>query len=651
MTLYRQLLVFTLVLFGLLFFGVWAEKLQSTRTFLQTQLQSHAQDTATSLGLSLAPAVLENDLATMETMVNAIFDRGYYQRIRLVTVKGEVLLDKVLQVEAAGVPAWFVRWVPLTAPEAESLIMAGWNRFGTLQVTSHPGIAYQTLWQTAVEVSVYLVLSIITVLVAGGIGLALLLRPLRRVEAQAEAICNRRYELQERLPRTRELRQMVESMNRMTIHVREMFEEQARVAERLRRNVFSDQLTGLGNRRYLDGQVEARLEMEEATVKGALLLVLVHNLMEINEQWGFAEGDALLKRVADGLREAASGLKNVALARMSGGNFAVFLPEASPEDAVELAEGICRTMGRLALEQLSYDDNVVSVGGVTYACTPNLSQLLAEADTALSAARTKGPNSWEVLPLSLQAAGDEVKGRNWWRDTLTRVMAKGAIELYGQQMATLNDRQTFCLELLSRITLEGGELVSAGVFVPLAERLQMISRFDRVMLEKTFAVLSKLPVQRVAVNLSPASLADPAFTSWVIEELRVRSQAGGTRLVFEFSEYGAVQYLQVVRDFAVRVEQLGHAIALDDFGQSFANFGYLKSLRPQYVKIDRPLILQLENEESDAHFYVRALCGVAHSLGIKVVAEAVEKEEQLAILQEVGVDIFQGYLLGRPEPI
>jgi EAL domain-containing protein (putative c-di-GMP-specific phosphodiesterase class I) len=318
---------------------------------------------------------------------------------------------------------------------------------------------------------------------------------------------------------------------------------------------------------------------------------------------------------------------------------------------MELAGAICKATGRLALEKMSLDDNVVSVGGVTYASTPNLSQLLAEADIALSAARTKGTNSWEVLPLSVQEAGSEIKGRNWWRDTLAQVMEKRAIELYGQMMVNLRDRQPFCLELLSRITLEGGELVSAGVFVPLAERLQMISRFDRIMLEKTFAVIRQLPVDRVAVNLSSASLADPAFTSWVVEELRGAQQSGVASLVFEFSEYAAVQYLEVVRDFAVQVEQLGHAIALDDFGQSFANFGYLKSLRPQYVKIDRPLILQLENEESDAHFYVRALCGVAHSLGIKVIAEAIEREEQLAIIEEVGIDGFQGYLLGRPEPL
>lgn len=651
MTLYRQLLAFTLLLLSALLVGVWMEKLQSTRTFLLAQLEAHAQDTATSLGLSLTPFVAEKDFATLETMVNAVFDRGYYQHIRLVSVDGEKMVERILNVEAEGVPAWFVNLVPLVAPEAETLLMSGWNRFGILSVQSHPGYAYQTLWQTMVRISIYFLLATVVVVAVGGVGLAVLLRPLKRVEAQAEAICRREYTVQEKLPKTRELRQVVESMNRMTSRVRDMFEEQTRVAERLRRNAYSDQLTGLGNRRYLDGQVEARLEMERVTVKGALLLVLVHDLKELNDARGFAEGDELLKKVAKILRSTSATVKNVALARITGGNFAVFMPEANPEDAAELSQRICREISRLSIEQVSYGENVVNVGGVTYSHTPTLSQLLAEADTALSAAQSNGANTWQVIPLSVQDVTGEIKGRNWWRETLDQIMARRAIELYGQPVVGMKDRQPLCLELLSRITLEGGELVSAGVFVPLAERLHMISRFDGIMLEKAFSLKKEdLQVEAVAVNVSPASLGDPAFVDWLVGELG-RLPAGSLRYIFEFSEFAAVQYLEVVKTFALRIEQLGHGIALDDFGHSFSNFGYLKSLRPQFVKIDRPLIQQLEKEEGDAHFYVGALCGVAHSLGIKVIAEGVEREDQAAIIAELNIDAFQGYLVGRPEAI
>jgi len=652
MTLYRQLFIFTLLLFSLLFLGVWAEKLHATRSFLVSQLESHAQDTATSLGLSLSPAIADQDMAMVETMMNAVFDRGYYDLICLSDTKGKAIVDLKQEIKVAGVPAWFVRLVPLSVPRAEALIMSGWNQFGTLQVESHPGFAYKTLWTTVVRISLYFVLTALLVVVAGGFGLRLLLRPLKRVEEQAEAICRREYTVQEHLPKTRELRQVVESMNRMTTRVRDMFEEQTRVAERLRRNVYSDQLTGLGNRRYLNGQVEARLEMASATVKGALLLVQVDDLQKINEKRGFAQGDDLLKKVADILRRESATIKNAALARMTGGNFAVFLPEASPEDAAELADRLCSKVGHLAVGEVGGSGNVIHIGGVTYAHTPTLSQLLAEADTALSAAQGKGHNSWQVLPLSVQDASAAVKGKSWWRQTLETVLQRGDILLYGQPVVSVGRRdEPLYLELLSRIALEGGEIVSAGVFVPLAERLQMISRFDRIVLEKVLTLQREaLPANTVAVNLSASSLADRDFVDWLLSELK-RRPAESLRLIFEFSEFAAVQYLETVKDFSKEVERFGHGIALDHFGQSFANFGYLKSLRPEYVKVDRPFIHQLEREQGDAHFYVGSLCGVAHSLDIRVIAEGVEREEQAAIVQELNIDALQGYLVGEPKPL
>ena len=232
MTLYRQLLIFTVILFVALFAGIWVEKLHSTRSFLVTQLESHAQDTATSLGLSLSPVMVDNDIATVDTMINAVFDRGYYRVISFKDMEGEVITERILKVEIAGVPDWFVNLVPIKSPNAESLVMAGWTQAGKLYVESHPGFAYQTMWEAMVRISIYFLLSVSTVLLLGGLGLRMLLKPLKQVELQAEAICRREYHIQDKLPKTRELRQVVNSMNRMTNQVREMFASQSKIADR-----------------------------------------------------------------------------------------------------------------------------------------------------------------------------------------------------------------------------------------------------------------------------------------------------------------------------------------------------------------------------------------------------------------------------------
>lgn len=651
MTLYRQLLIFTLVLFVTLFSGIWIEKVQSTRSFLVKQLASHAQDTATSLGLSLSPVMVRNDIPTIETMMNAVFDRGYYSIISLKDMQGKVITERVLDVDVANVPDWFVKLIPIQAPSAESLVMAGWNQAGVLYVQSHPGYAYQTMWEAAIQISLYFLVAGIAVFVIGASGLRLLLKPLKRVELQAEAICRKEYQVQEKLPKTKELRHVVESMNRMTIQVRDMFLSQAKVAERLRRNAYSDQLTGLGNRRYMTGQVEAHLESTKGSGSGAFFMLQLANLQEVNDLEGFSGGDALIKEVAEVIKHETKMLRDVALARLTGGDFAIFISEISSADAHDVVENLSRKITRLAGKNDGHSDNLAHIGGVVYEQPPTLSKLLSEADSALHAARQQGPNKWLVTLLS---SGDEavIKGKIWWKETLSKVLDEGDVILFGQPVVSSDDStKVLHQELLSRISLESGEIVSAGIFVPLAERLQLVSKLDKVVLKKVFEQKNILSTYKtLAVNISPSSLNDQAFVEWIYAELR-RLTDPLAHIIFEFPEFAAVQYLDIVKDFSGKVQSLGHAIGLDHFGQSFSNFGYLKSLRPEYVKIDRAFTKELELDHGDSEFFIGSLCGVAHSLDIRVIAEGVELDYQAEMLLELNVDALQGYLFGEPKKL
>ena len=193
MTLYRQLSIFTLILFFLLFSGTWLAKLQSTRSFLIDQLESHAQDTATSLGLSISQHVANNDMPAVEVMINAVFDRGYYRIIRFSDNEGNILIDRVLNVTIENVPTWFVKLIRLTPPNATANVMAGWLQAGSIYVMSHPGYAYKTLWETATRMTIWFLVTGVIVAIAGGLGLRILLQPLDRVEKQADRIWSHEY--------------------------------------------------------------------------------------------------------------------------------------------------------------------------------------------------------------------------------------------------------------------------------------------------------------------------------------------------------------------------------------------------------------------------------------------------------------------------
>ncbi|MBC8318344.1 MAG: EAL domain-containing protein [Desulfobulbaceae bacterium] len=652
MTLYRQLVIFTLILFALLFSGTWLAKLESTRSFLLDQLASHAQDTATSLGVSISQHFQEDDMSAVETLVNAVFDRGYYMDIIIKDTDQNILLKQSLGVTIENVPQWFIKRVPLKTPEASANIMKGWGKVGSIYVKSHPGYAYKTLWENAVHLTIWYAVVGLIVAIAGGFGLRVLLKPLKQVERQAEALCNKQYEIQKKLPRTNELRRVVEAMNRMTSKVKNMFEEQVGVAERLREFAYRDPLTGLGNRRYFESQIKSYLESSERDKKGIILLVQIQDLQKLNQQRGFQAGDELLMRVAQVLREITKAASSCALARrLSGGDFGVFVPDASSWDAEVIAASIVKSLSKLAAEKIPFSDNVGHVGAVTYDFSVSLERLMSEADLALRTAQQEGPNSWKVSILA-QDSKEKPLGEQQWKAAISKALQEREITLFCQTVVDSKDKSSIeHLEVFSRIVREDGNLLNAGVFMPFAERLNLVSTLDRIVLEQIMGInKDTYGVDCIAVNISPTSLRDDSFIQWTKSALNILPKEA-PRIIFEFAEFGAVQNLDLVKKFGSMVRQFGHGIGLDHYGQSFSNLGYLKSLKPDYVKIDRAYTGELKDQESDSLFFISSLCSVAHSIDIAVIAEGVETEYQLEMLENLKIDGVQGYFFDRPKPI
>ena len=263
------------------------------------------------------------------------------------------------------------------------------------------------------------------------------------------------------------------------------------------------------------------------------------------------------------------------------------------------------------------------MGAATYDCTTTIGRLLSEADLALGAARQTGPNGWNVRAITEET--DKMPlGQQQWKDMLEKALKDRRISLDGQPVVKTTDRNHILhLEIFSRIIQEDGKFLSAGVFMPLAERLMLVSSIDRIVLEEVMQLdSSRLGIGNIAVNVSPASLQDDSFQQWLKSALKNLPQTA-PRLIFEFSEFGAVQNLSLVKEFSTFVREYGHAMGLDHYGQSFSNLGYLKSLRPDYVKIDRAYTGELKDEESDSRFFIGSLCSVAHSIDIVVIAEGV----------------------------
>ncbi len=645
MSLSKQLVLLISALVLLLFTGTFLISVHHTRDYLESQLASHAQDAATSLGLSATAHVASGDQPMFTAMVNAIAHRGDYLSIRIEGLDGKVLVERHTDFRA-DVPQWFMALFPLHPPEGDAMMMSGWRQVGKVRVVSHPGLAYRKLWSTAVDTLVWFFVAAGALLLLALALLRWMLRPLKKVEWQAEAICNREFPVVEERPFTLEFRRVVDAMNRLSIKVRQMLDNAERLAARLREQAYTDALTGLANRRHFMAVLESRLADEQSA--GGLLLVQIRDFKAFNDARGYQAGDQLLVVVADLLRQESAGLERTTLAHVAGADFAVLCEGLDEARLRELAARIAAALGGLCAVQEGLPADVGQVGGVMYR-DQAAGELLAQADLALRQARQAGGNAWVVLESAHAAC--VTRSATQWGKAIEHALDKGFFQMQAQGVyaagGTLLHRELF----LRLVDLEDeGAIVPAGVFVPVAESLGLAVRIDRWVITEVCERLSGVfGEEPLAINLSSGSLVEAECLEWVEQTLRAHPKVA-CHLVLEWSEYTAQAHPQRLREWIDRLAPLGVKFSLDHFGKGFSAFAALRELKVHYLKVDAAFTRDLEQDPQDT-FFLHALIDIAHGLELQVIAEAVESAAVWARLRETGIDGGRGYFLGEPEDV
>lgn len=656
MPLSRQLIIVMFLLFLLVFAGTFFINANNIREYLFTQLESHAQDTATSLGLSITQPYANKDLPLVNSMVDVVFDRGYYQEIIIRKTAGQVVIKRHQEVKVGSVPQWFVTALPLKAPVAESLIMAGWRQVATLSVRSHPGFAYEELWRSVVESFWWSVASFLIALVVVIVVIRFMLKPLVQMEAQALAVADREFPMVNKLPFTRELRRTVLAMNKMSQKVKQMFEEQSSLADKLRQEVYIDPVTGLANRKAFEMRAQ-QIMTDEKYFSGVLYLMEIKGLAEYNDRHGYIAGDELIINASDILKTVCDKYASAVPAHIGGADFSALVPNITKKQAEEIAEELSHKMTNIPLDM----DNmpIGHIGGAYYHGSPELTELLSEADMALRAAQQKGVYAWHLLdglldPLLVEETTDSiaVHGANDWKLIIEEYLEEERLFLLYQPVISSLDKGIMHYEVLLRVHSREGNDLHAGIFLPMAERfahLGLTARIDRYVIQKVLQQLAdeKESKSRYAINISPSSLQDLEFIEWFEETIYNVPQLA-QRLIFETAEYGVLENLESLKTLSSKLRQYGVSFSLDHFGTGLVPFGYLQGLKLDYIKVDGSYIRDLASDKEN-QFYVQSITQIAHSLDIQVIAEFVESDDDWMLLRDLYVDGGQGYYLGRPQ--
>ncbi|HEB95131.1 MAG TPA: EAL domain-containing protein [Sedimenticola thiotaurini] len=412
-----------------------------------------------------------------------------------------------------------------------------------------------------------------------------------------------------------------------------------------------DPLTELINRRRFQLDFQQILTLNQRYRRqGALFFFDLDQFKYINDTSGHQAGDAMLRVVANALRQVIR--DSDILARLGGDEFALVVPETDADGAIWLANRILETLAEIELPVHGRSHRISASIGI--ALFPdhggNIQDLMANADLAMYQAKDVGRGRWHLFSWGEQRR-EQLNEEVRWKQRIEQALQQERLFLEFQPIMAITDSRVSHYECLLRMRNGDDSVSMPGSFIPVAERSGLIHRIDRYVLRHAIATLQATDPARVSLslNLSGRVVGDPELLP-LLRTLLQESGVDPARLLVEITETAALADIQSAERLMGTIRQLGCRTALDDFGVGFSSFFYLKELPVDVVKIDGSFIRHLAHS-SDDRIFVKAMAEVARGLGKKTVAEFVEDETTLRMLGELQVDFAQGYFVGRPGPL
>lgn len=643
MSLSKQLGIGLFLALLFMFAGSLWSNVNNSRDFLSEQLQVHAQDTATSLGLSISPYLGQNEqIALVETMTNAIFDRGYYQQIELRKLDGSLIFNRQNPPSLDSVPYWFTQIFAIESPTTDTQINSGWQILGNLSVSSNPGIAYEQLWANALN-SFYISLAIFFLSLACGLLLIqqFITKPINLLIRQSEDISKQHFTQISPLPKTKDLQLLSKAINLMSKKLSIWFTHMSEQSEKYKLFAYTDSLTKVGNRRAFNLYMEQLLRNENERPSGYFLLVQASSLKAINASLGNKSGDSYLQAlVKTSIESCKQKFSHFAIYRLSGSEFGLVLENSHNQQLVELAKTL--SQGYKRQEKSEHRAGYAHIGITSFTYSDSLSQALRKADSALAVA-LNNEKRWELadnLPLS--------HSNHEWREKIKHILASGTSDFVAQNIVDIGKNVEYA-EWFARLPNEHDSAsLPMNQLIPASVRLDYAKDLDKLI---TKAMIQKLPHLngRVGLNVSRLSILDADFMQYLISQLNTVSEHCH-KLVLEIPERALVHDIETLVQHTRQLQSMNISITVEHYGAQLAGFRHLQILQPDYLKIDGRFTNSV-HEENDKQLFLLSLIKIAQGLNIKVIAEMIETQQEYDWFVKGKVDLLQGYYIDAPKGI
>jgi diguanylate cyclase (GGDEF)-like protein len=638
MTLFSQINSLLFALFLLVMSSLVYFQFTETKDFMSNQMESDLNNTVTSLSLMLKPHLETGDEATVDTLVNVIFEGGFYKQVKLTWLADNKVQIWENDIKVQRVPEWFTNLNLFDQQSKEVTITSGWLQLATLNVESNPAIGYRELWRIMNDT--LMVLAALFLICVGALHLRLkrILKPLHAVAEHARDVSQRKFHPDMLLPPTLELKEVVSAINSMSGQLKQVFKTLDEQVDSLKNDTLLDQVSQLPNRLYLTGQLNSWLNEPDI---GGLLLADFRWLDEIHSKYGYQVRDQTIKILSQKLSQNLPFSDDSLIARISNTEFAFLMRNAEKQQISEYLQSLIRIVNQEMLNAGCNSNQGFAIGVSERSDGVTRAELLSQADNALQLALNKGKASnWFYLE------SEQEFSREGWRDQLVEAISSNQFLFQWQPIQHCLSNRVIHREIYCRLDVIG-KSIRAGQFMPYIERFSLGNKLDRCLLEtiKKDNILS-LSREPIAVNLSRESLAHADFHIWLTKYLAEIDHP--EKLNFDMPEAGITQNLTASLELCEIITRGGANFGVDNCGRQMGSLTYLQQLKPDYIKLDMSLSCynNEENEENQQNLELcRALVNIARGLNIKAIITGIEDDKHLETIKILKADGYQGYIM------
>ncbi len=627
MTLSKQLIILITTIFLAIFIGNFLISINNIKSYLELESQSHAQDTATSLGLSISPYISDPDDPMIETMMRAIFDRGYYKSILLTDTKGNQILKLENKDIFTSVPPWFKKCISIKGSTATTNVSNGWMPGGRISVTSNPGYGYLKLYQQTKNAFIYAVGSFVLAMIVVLIFLRFILLPLKNIEKLATNIAKGRFETIEKLPWTTEIKNVATAMNDMSVKIEGIITKLNNNLETMNKKLKIDELTGLDIQSTFETDIKKMFIAENS---GYVITAKIDELSEFAKHKTRDEVDNLIKDFALTLKNEADKYKGLKVYRFFGSEFAIIAENLDESYVKEYLDNVKSSLQSLVLKHGK--EEIAHFGGTPFNPFGTTAKMLAAANEAYEKAKHIGVNEYY-----LREGTDVAKDIKEWKELVFDVIDNGKLDIdFISKAYRFDNDELFMEEAFTQVYDRNQNKVAIGTFVSVAQKYRKAVDLDKAVTSKVIEHIYLTKAKNdFTVNLSLDSLNSHDFKEWLAQQFNGYKNIA-SQIVFSVTAYGAAKDKEGFKQFIEFAHSAGAKVMLKRYESQFIPIENIKNFNLDYLRLAREYTSGI-SKDRNKKLFVESIKDIGDLLNIKIFAESVPSDNDYNTLKELNL--------------